>query len=102
MFEIDWFVTTQAMGALLAFTVVGLYRGTRCVPVGGNPDRIFYWWFAMGWIASGFIRIINGQAPYSDAIFAAYDLYKWWNAGGGDGIKNFLQSLVMKPAHAVR
>lgn len=37
-----------------------------------------------------------------DCAFGAYWLYRWWNTGGGDGIKNFLQSLVMKPAHAVR
>jgi hypothetical protein len=37
-----------------------------------------------------------------DAAFLAIYLYAWWNSGGGDGIKNFLQSLVMKPAHAVR
>jgi hypothetical protein len=37
-----------------------------------------------------------------DCAFGAYWLYRWWNTGGGDGIKNFLQSLVMKPAHDVR
>ncbi|WMI33607.1 hypothetical protein SEA_KENREY_245 [Streptomyces phage Kenrey] len=102
MFEIDWFVTAQSIGTALAFAGIGVYRGTYCLPVGGNFDRIFYWWFAMGWISSAIIRIIHGQTPIVDVMFAVYDLYKWWNAGGGDGIKNFLQSLVMKPAHAVR
>lgn len=102
MFEIDWLVTTQSIGAALGFAGIGIYRGTHCVPVGGNPDRIYHWWFAMGWIASGTIRIMNGQAPYSDVMLAAYNLYKWWNSGGGDGVKNFLQSLVMKPAYAVK
>lgn len=37
-----------------------------------------------------------------DCAFGAYWLWCWWNAGGSDGVKNFLQSLVMNPAHAVR
>jgi hypothetical protein len=32
-----------------------------------------------------------------DAAFLAMYVFAWWNSGGGDGIKNFLQSLVMKP-----
>ncbi len=47
-----------------------------------------------------FFQPSNSKAIF-DCVFGAYWLYRWWNAGGGDGIKSFLQSLVMKPVHVV-
>lgn len=43
----------------------------------------------------------NGYAVL-DAGAVAWWLYFWWNLGGGDGIKKFIQSLAPKPAYAVR
>ncbi len=52
---------------------------------------------------------VIGNVIVDDSVWAvvnsaltAYWTYRWWNSGGGDGIKNFLQSLVMKPAYAVK
>lgn len=43
----------------------------------------------------------NGKAVF-DCAFGAYWLYCWWNAGGGDGVKNFAESLAPKQPVAVR
>jgi len=88
----------------LGIIAIGFWRALYRCPVGMNPDRIMYWYMGCGWTTLGVIRTYEGfyVSAAIDAGFAAYDFYRWWNAGGGDGIKNFLQSLVMKPAHAVR
>ncbi|QIQ63096.1 hypothetical protein SEA_MOAB_242 [Streptomyces phage Moab] len=98
----NWFEEAQVVSILLGCFLIGAYRSSHFTPVGGNRDKIFYWWEGLGWTGVLIIRILNDSSPYVSAMFAAYCFYRWWNAGGGDGIKNFLQSLVMKPAHAVR
>lgn len=92
----------QVVSVLIGFFGIGLYRASNFTVVGGNANKILYWWEAMGWLVVTAIHIAHGSSPYLSTLFFAYNLYRWWNSGGGDGVKNFLQSLAMKPAHAVK
>lgn len=55
--------------------------------------------YSLSYMIIDAIRNRMGWAVFDAGMFALW-AHTWWNAGGGDGMKNFLQSLVMKPAHA--
>jgi hypothetical protein len=98
-FHFNWF-DLIALGLI----VYGGWKSIYRLPLGMNPVRISAWYAGLAWTVLGIVRIYEGRHASAaiDAGLAAYEFYRWWNSGGGDGVKNFLQSLVMKPAYAVR
>lgn len=72
----------------------------RVVGQRGNKEAAGYFaLFSLYYLVTDVIRHRNGYAVFDAALFA-YWVYEWWNSGGGDMVKNLLQSLVMKPAYA--
>ncbi|AZU97284.1 hypothetical protein SEA_FRANCOB_243 [Streptomyces phage Francob] len=100
----EWFHFSPFDVIGVGIMIYGFWKAFYRCPVGMNSSRILYWYCAWAWVFLGVVRIAEGRYANAvlDAGFAAYDFYRWWNSGGDEGVKNFLQSLVMKPAHAVR
>lgn len=88
--------------APIPFFILAMHAALYRTRVGENPfwSKAVSGYMTLAFVTNLIINIAvkhdNGRAVIDAGFIALYGSM-WWNSGGGDGIKNFLQSLVMKP-----
>jgi hypothetical protein len=99
MFTITWWDFIPLPFFILAIRAMYFRR-----KIGEIKSSIAEGWMTLYFLSYMVINVIRHRTGYAvlDAGFAAWWGWMWWNSGGGDGIKKFIQSLSMKPAYSVK
>ena len=89
------FLIFQIIGTPIVF--YAFIRSQVFLRVGEDRDKVFSFWSAIGFVFLMIGAVLaHSFLAYMDAAILAFHIYRWWNNGGGDGMKTRIKNLASK------